>query len=67
MRITKLGHCCLVIDVSTKLNTGETGVRIMTDPGAYSTLQNDARNIDYIFITHEHQDHFHLESLKTVL
>lgn len=39
----------------------------MTDPGAWSTLQNEATNIDYIFITHEHQDHFHLESLKTVL
>ena len=59
MKITKLGHCCLVIE--------ENGVRMMTDPGAYSTLQNEAKNIDYIFITHEHQDHFHLESLKTVL
>jgi L-ascorbate metabolism protein UlaG (beta-lactamase superfamily) len=59
MKITKLGHCCLVIE--------EKGVRIMTDPGAYSTLQNEQKNIDYIFITHEHQDHFHLESLKIVL
>lgn len=59
MKITKLGHCCLVIE--------ENGVRMMTDPGAYSTLQNEAKEIDYIFITHEHQDHFHLESLKTVL
>lgn len=39
----------------------------MTDPGAYSTLQNEAENIDLILITHEHQDHFHLESLKAVL
>lgn len=39
----------------------------MTDPGAYSTLQNEAKGINYIFITHEHQDHFHLESLKIVL
>lgn len=39
----------------------------MTDPGAYSTLQNEAKKIDYVFITHEHQDHFHPESLKTVL
>lgn len=59
MKITKLGHCCLVIE--------EAGVRIMTDPGAYSTLQNEAKNIDYIFITHEHQDHVHIESLKAVL
>ncbi len=59
MKITKLGHCCLIIE--------EDGVRIMTDPGAYSTLQSEAKNIDYIFITHEHQDHLHIESLKTVL
>jgi len=39
----------------------------MTDPGAWSTRQNEERNIDYVFITHEHQDHFHLESLKVVL
>ena len=59
MKITKLGHCCLVIE--------EAGLRIMTDPGSYSTMQNEAKNIDYVFITHEHQDHFHLESLKIVL
>lgn len=59
MKITKLGHCCLVVE--------ENGLRIMTDPGAWSTLQNEATGIDYVFITHEHQDHFHLESLKTVL
>src|SRR3989344_7269604 len=59
MRITKLGHCCLVIE--------ENETRIMTDPGVYSTLQDEAQNIDYICITHEHSDHFHLESLKVVL
>jgi len=59
MKITKLGHCCLVIE--------EAGVRIMTDPGMYSVSQNNEKKIDYVFITHEHQDHFHLESLKIVL
>jgi len=59
MRITKLGHCCLVIE--------EAGVRVMTDPGAWSTLQSEAKDINYVFITHEHQDHLHIESLKTVL
>lgn len=39
----------------------------MTDPGEYSTLQNEAKDIQYIFITHEHKDHLHIESLKTVL
>ena len=77
MRITKLGHCCLVIE--------EAGVRIMTDPGAWTpleveprsepsrpptgraTLRREALDIDFIFITHEHQDHLHVESLKEVL
>lgn len=43
------------------------GKRIMTDPGSYSTLQKEENNIDVILFTHEHQDHFHLESLQTVL
>lgn len=59
MKITKLGHCCLIIEIN--------GTRILTDPGAYSTLQNEVKNIDYILITHEHQDHFHIDSLRRVL
>ncbi len=58
MKITKLGHCCLLIE--------EQGVRILTDPGNYSTAQDELKNIDLILITHEHQDHFHLASLKLV-
>src|SRR4051812_27786091 len=56
MKIKKLGHCCLVIETK--------GIRIMTDPGNYSTLQADEKNIDIILITHEHTDHLHIESLK---
>jgi L-ascorbate metabolism protein UlaG (beta-lactamase superfamily) len=59
MKITKLGHCCLIIETK--------GKRIMTDPGSYTTLQNEAMNIDLILITHEHPDHLHIESLETVL
>lgn len=42
-------------------------MRILTDPGAWSTRQNDVQGVDVILITHEHQDHFHVESLKIVL
>lgn len=59
MKIKKLGHCCLVIEID--------GKRIMTDPGSYSVLQNEEKNIDIVLFTHEHQDHFHLESLKKIL
>ncbi|OGI95588.1 hypothetical protein A2917_03495 [Candidatus Nomurabacteria bacterium RIFCSPLOWO2_01_FULL_42_17] len=61
MKIKKLGHCCLVIEID--------GKRIMTDPsfldyGGESTLE---RNISAILITHEHADHLHIETLKQIL
>lgn len=59
MKITKLGHCCMLI--------GDKGKVILTDPGAWTTAQNNVRGVDLVLITHEHPDHFHLESLKTVL
>lgn len=59
MKITKLGHCCLLIEHKDK--------RILTDPGAYSTTQNDVMNIDLVLITHEHTDHLHVESLQEIL
>lgn len=59
MKITKLGHCCLVIEIN--------GRRFLTDPGAYTTEQNEVQNINCVVITHEHTDHLHIESLKTVL
>jgi len=59
MKITKLGHCCLVIETK--------GFKILTDPGAYTELQNNIRGIDIVLITHEHPDHFHLDSLHKVL
>lgn len=60
MKIKKLGHCCFVAEPVA-------GVRIMTDPGAFTTLQNEEKNINAILITHEHSDHLHIESLKKVL
>src|SRR6185312_9669397 len=59
MKIKKIGHCCLVIETK--------GVRIMTDPGMFSTAQNEEKNIDIVAITHEHGDHFHIESLKAII
>lgn len=59
MKIKKIGHCCLVIETK--------GIRIMTDPGTFTTAQDEEKNIDIIVISHEHGDHFHVESLKKVL
>ncbi len=59
MKITKYGHCSLLIE--------EGSLRILTDPGNLSPSQKEARNVHLVLITHEHPDHFHLESLKEVL
>lgn len=60
MKIRKLGHCCLVIEVN--------GKKVMTDPGFYTVEeQTKELGVDLILITHEHGDHLHIESLKKVL
>jgi L-ascorbate metabolism protein UlaG (beta-lactamase superfamily) len=59
MKVKKLGHCCFVVEIN--------GKRIMTDPGSYSTLQNEETNIDLLIITHEHQDHLHIDSVKEII
>ena len=60
MRITKLGHCALVLE--------EQGVKILTDPGSFSAAaQEKVTGLDAVLITHEHSDHYHLESVKVIL
>ncbi len=59
MKITKFGHCCLLIETK--------GLRILTDPGAYSSSQNSVKDIDIILITHDHPDHLHVESLGEII
>ncbi len=59
MKITKIGRCCLLIE--------EASLRILTDPGIFTTGQNELEQIDYVLFTHEHPDHFHEDSLRTIL
>lgn len=60
MKITKLGHCCLLIETK--------GKTILTDPGSYTVeAHSKLTNIDWVLFTHEHQDHYHLDSLKIIL
>lgn len=59
MKITKYGHCCLLIE------TGER--RILTDPGGFSHGFTELTELDLILITHEHPDHLHTDSLKALL
>ncbi len=67
MKITKYGHCCLKIEISTKLDSGERNVCVLTDPGTYTEAQNNVTGIDIIVITHEHPDHYHIDSVRKVL
>ncbi len=59
MKITKIGHCCLLVEVE--------GKRILTDPGSFTLEDTPVEQIDIVLITHEHADHFHVESLKKVI
>lgn len=59
MRIKKIGHCCLLIDVG--------GKRVLTDPGDYSGDLSGVAGVDVVLVTHEHADHLHVPSLQAVL
>lgn len=45
MKITKIGHCCLLVEVND--------MRIITDPGEWND-EPPTENIDLVLITHEH-------------
>ena len=50
MKITKIGHCCLVLE--------EESIKILTDPGSFTIEgQEQITDLDVVLITHEHQDH----------
>ena len=59
MQITKLGHCCLVLDIGN--------VKIITDPGSFTDAQNTLTGISILLITHEHTDHYHVESVTAIV
>lgn len=59
MKITKFGHSCLLIE--------EKKVRILIDPGSYSSGFENLTNLDVILYTHEHSDHVNLDSLSKLL
>jgi L-ascorbate metabolism protein UlaG (beta-lactamase superfamily) len=60
MNITKLGHCCLVLE--------NNNIKILTDPGSFTIDPvKTVTGVNIILITHEHTDHYHIESIQEVL
>jgi len=59
MRITHLGHSCLLVDIG--------GQRILIDPGGFSPGIVDVTGIGLILVTHQHPDHIDLQRLPAVL
>lgn len=57
MKITKFGHCCLLIE--------EGEAKFLTDPGAFCDTPA-VTALDAILITHEHPDHIHMPALAAV-
>ena len=59
MRITHLGHACLLVEIAD--------TRILIDPGSFSTGFEAVRDLDAIVITHQHADHLDRERLPALL
>jgi L-ascorbate metabolism protein UlaG (beta-lactamase superfamily) len=59
MRITHLGHSCLLVEGAD--------VRILIDPGNFSSGFDELRGLDAVLITHQHPDHADPERLPALL
>ncbi|MFY9915793.1 MAG: MBL fold metallo-hydrolase [Nocardioidaceae bacterium] len=59
MRLTHLGHACLLVE------TAQT--RLVIDPGVFSSGVAGLAALDAILVTHQHPDHLDLERLPELL
>jgi L-ascorbate metabolism protein UlaG (beta-lactamase superfamily) len=58
MRLTHLGHACLLIETAS--------ARLLMDPGVLSDVA-DVRDIDAVLVTHQHPDHVDVLRLRRLL
>jgi len=61
MKITKLGHACVLVETEDRIG--------LFDPGRWSDedLIGQVKHVDRIIYTHEHGDHFDIDILKSLL
>ncbi|HMM95929.1 MBL fold metallo-hydrolase [Phycicoccus sp.] len=60
MRITHLGHACLLLEVAD--------TRLLLDPGTFADdALADVRDLDAVLVTHQHPDHLDPERVPALL
>jgi L-ascorbate metabolism protein UlaG (beta-lactamase superfamily) len=59
MRLTHLGHACLLVEVA--------GTRLLVDPGVYSPDFTTLTELDAILLTHQHADHVDPDRLPALV
>jgi L-ascorbate metabolism protein UlaG (beta-lactamase superfamily) len=59
MRITHLGHACLLVEMAD--------VRVLIDPGAFVDDFAAAHDLDVVVVTHRHPDHLDPQRLPGIL
>ncbi len=59
MHLTHLGHACLLVETA--------GVRVLVDPGAFSTEWHEVTGLDAVLVTHQHPDHLDPDHVPALL
>ncbi len=59
MRITHLGHACLLLEMAD--------TRVLVDPGTFADDLGDVRDLAAVLVTHQHPDHLDPERLPALV